>query len=140
MRPHCLWVASTRFFNSSLREMLAGTEIARPAPYLALIASATCWQGSALRDEITTLAPCSARRSAIALPMPREDPVMTATLPSRENKDISVSWRRTGRRQTRFSERRRYSLAVSLCSGAADASAANIPEFLKGENGHFLWG
>jgi hypothetical protein len=27
----------------------------------------------------------------MALPMPRDDPVMTATLPSRENSDISVS-------------------------------------------------
>src|SRR5512134_2847878 len=109
MRPHCWFVRSTRLFSSSLREMLAGTEIARPAPNLALIASATCWHGSALRDEITTLAPCSAKRSAMALPMPRDDPVMTATLPSSENSDIGVScaFGALGLRQTRFSEIRR---------------------------------
>ena len=64
--------------------------MARPAPCCALIAAATSSQGSALRDEITTLAPCSAMRSAIALPMPREEPVMTATLPSSENSDIAL--------------------------------------------------
>ena len=35
--------------------MLAGIEIARPAPCVALIAAATAAQASALRDEITTL-------------------------------------------------------------------------------------
>ena len=115
-----------------------------PAPCLALIAAATSWQGSALRDEITTLAPCSARRSAMALPMPRDEPVMTATLPSSENNDINVScdssealahWRL---RQTRFSESRLSGPALPLRTYRVQTREVNIPEFLKGENGHFL--
>ena len=69
--------------------MLAGTAMAVPAPCLAFSAAATSAQGSALRDEITTFAPCSAKRSAMALPMPRDEPVITATLPVRENKLMS---------------------------------------------------
>ena len=53
--------------------------MAVPGPCRALRSAATASQGSSLREEITTLAPCSAIRSAIALPMPREDPVMIAT-------------------------------------------------------------
>src|SRR3990167_5199882 len=64
--------------------MLAGTAIAAPG-CLALMAAATSSQGPALREEIVTLAPCSAMRSAMALPIPREDPVITATLPVRSN-------------------------------------------------------
>jgi hypothetical protein len=41
-----------------------------------------------LRDEITTLAPCSAMRWAMALPMPRELPVMIATLPARSKRVV----------------------------------------------------
>ena len=51
----------------------------------ALIAAATSSQGPALREEITTLAPWAAICSAMALPMPREEPVITATLPVRSN-------------------------------------------------------
>src|SRR5207253_3165415 len=56
-----------------------------------LIALATCSQTSALREEITTLAPCSAIRSAMARPMPRVEPVMTATLPFMSNKLMCLS-------------------------------------------------
>ncbi|MET4720599.1 hypothetical protein ABIF63_004705 [Bradyrhizobium japonicum] len=52
---------------------------------------ATWSQTSALREEITTLAPCSAMRSAIASPMPRVDPVMTATFPFMSNKVMFLS-------------------------------------------------
>jgi hypothetical protein len=38
--------------------------------------------------EMTTLGACSAMRSAMARPMPREEPVMMATLPASENKDM----------------------------------------------------
>jgi hypothetical protein len=39
-----------------------------------------------LREEITTAAPCAAIVSAIARPIPRDDPVTIATLPSKRNK------------------------------------------------------
>ena len=68
--------------------MLAGTEIAVPGTCLALIAAATASQASCLRLEITTFAPCTAISSAIALPMPREEPVMTTTLPVMSNRDM----------------------------------------------------
>ena len=57
-----------------------------PLPCLSLIAFATASQTSALREEITTLAPCSAMRSAMARPMPRVEPVMTATFPFISNR------------------------------------------------------
>jgi hypothetical protein len=49
--------------------MLAGQAMAAPG-CAALIAAATSSQGPALREEIATLAPCSASRSAMALPIP----------------------------------------------------------------------
>ena len=58
---------------------------------LSLIALATSSQASCLRDEITTLAPCSAMRSAMARPMPRDEPVMTATFPDISNKVMCLS-------------------------------------------------
>src|SRR5579871_23100 len=61
---------------------------ASPLPKRALISLATRSQASALRLEITTFAPCSAIRSAIALPMPLVDPVMRAILPLRSNRLI----------------------------------------------------
>src|SRR5579883_2032544 len=66
--------------------MLAGIESATSFPRLSLIAFATSSHAVCLREEITTLAPCSAIRSAIARPMPRDDPVMTATFPDISNK------------------------------------------------------
>jgi hypothetical protein len=57
-----------------------------PLPNLSLISLATWSQTSCLREEITTLAPCSAMRSAMARPMPRVEPVMTATFPFMSNK------------------------------------------------------
>jgi hypothetical protein len=58
-------------------------------PSVAQIAVATAARASGLRDEITTFAPASAMRSAIALPMPRAEPVITAVLPASENKDMA---------------------------------------------------
>jgi hypothetical protein len=49
--------------------------------------AATSSHACVLRLEITTLAPALAIASAIALPIPREDPVMSATLSLRENMD-----------------------------------------------------
>src|SRR5258707_362089 len=65
--------------------MLHAMEIAIPAPYLSLIALVTSSQAGSLREDTTTLAPCSAIRSAMARPMPRDEPVMTATLPFKSN-------------------------------------------------------
>ena len=86
MPPHCSRVFATRFSSCALSEMRAATAIASPP--LARIAAATSSHGSWLRDEITTLAPASAKASAIALPMPREDPVTIATFPVRSNRFI----------------------------------------------------
>src|SRR3954469_12424036 len=66
--------------------MLAAIATAVPLPNLSLIALVTESQTSCLREEITTLAPCSAIRSAMARPMPRDEPVMTATFPDISNR------------------------------------------------------
>src|ERR1051326_1872193 len=60
-------------------------------PPALVIPAATSSQGPALRLEITTLAPASAICSAIARPMPREDPVTIAVLPVRSNSSMSAS-------------------------------------------------
>ncbi len=70
--------------------MLAGTAMAAPG-CLALMAAATSSQGPGLREEIVTLAPCSAMRSAMALPMPRVEPVTMATLPVRSKSSMAQS-------------------------------------------------
>jgi hypothetical protein len=69
--------------------MLAGIAIA--CPPAARMPAATCSHGSALRLEITTLAPQAAMCSAIARPMPRLEPVMMATLPVKSNKRMLSS-------------------------------------------------
>src|SRR5579864_5974798 len=56
-----------------------------PAP---LISAATFSQLSCLRLETTTRAPWAAICTAMALPMPRLEPVMRATFPDRSNKDM----------------------------------------------------
>jgi hypothetical protein len=55
------------------------------SPPAFLMPSATSSQASALRLEITTFAPSFASNSAEERPMPRLEPVMTATLPVRSN-------------------------------------------------------
>src|SRR4051812_6079153 len=85
MRPHFASVVSTRCCNSSLRPILQGTAIASP-PAASIWATAVL-QASALRPEITTFAPCSARPLALARPRPRLEPVTMATLPWRSNKE-----------------------------------------------------
>ena len=65
---------------------MAGITTARPSPWRRLIPSATSWQAAALRELITTRAPCSASRSAMARPIPREEPVTTAARPLRSNR------------------------------------------------------
>src|SRR6266545_3804470 len=70
----------TSFSRSALAPMFALMAMARPGAE-ELIASATASQASCFRDDMTTDAPCAARVSAIALPMPRDAPVTTAPLP-----------------------------------------------------------
>src|SRR5579875_1934324 len=68
--------------------MLQG--ITQASPPRSAIARATASHASGLRLETTTRAPCWARRSAIARPMPRLDPVTTATLPVRSNSVLRI--------------------------------------------------
>ena len=75
-----------------------------------VMAFATSSQTCCLREEITTLAPCSAMRSAMARPMPREEPVMTATFPDISNKVMRFSPRLIG------SERRPFLFNLELSS------------------------
>ena len=79
MPPHLATVWSTRFCNSSLRAMWHGMTTVLPP--LSLIAAATASHASRLRLEITTVAPYSAMRVAIARPMPLVEPVTIATFP-----------------------------------------------------------
>src|ERR1700709_1206522 len=69
--------------TSALREILQGITWASP-PALRM-PSAAASQASPLRLEITTLAPSFASSSAEDRPMPRLEPVTTATLPVRSN-------------------------------------------------------
>src|SRR6266851_753660 len=69
--------------------MLHGTLMAVPPSFS--IAAATMAQASALRLETTTLAPACASVSAMARPMPRDDPVTIAVRPLRSNCFMSGS-------------------------------------------------
>src|SRR5437667_5014700 len=89
MRPKADIVPATNATRSSLDEMLAGRARARPAPWAVLMASAAASQAGPLREEITTLAPWVASASAIARPIPREDPVAIATLPRKLKSGMS---------------------------------------------------
>ena len=98
IRPKALLVSSTRCRSSSLDEMLAGIGFAASRPHARLMAAAVSAQASALRDEMMTVAPCSASRSAMARPMPREEPVTIATRPVRSNRLVKISSRWAARR------------------------------------------
>src|SRR5204863_167616 len=86
IRPHSWRVRATRFSSCAWSEMRAVTAIASP-PFC-LMPSATSSQGPWLRPDIVTLAPASANPSAIARPIPRDEPVTTATFPVRSNSFI----------------------------------------------------
>ena len=60
--------------------------MAAASPPAALMASATGPQLSRRRLETTTRAPASASVSAMARPIPLDDPVTTATRPRRSNR------------------------------------------------------
>src|SRR5579863_9103486 len=74
------------------------------SPPAFLMPSATSWQASALRLEITTLAPSLASSSAEERPMPRLEPVTTATLPVRSN-GVDFMSAFLGRHSTRHCDR-----------------------------------
>src|SRR5262245_66362966 len=81
--------------------MLQAIGTATGAPRAALMPAATWLQASALRLDTTTRAPCSASRSAIALPMPFVEPVTSATFPVRSKRVIAIlyqRWRQDGSR------------------------------------------
>src|SRR5215467_8644742 len=80
--------------------MLQAIGTASFAPRASLMAAATWLQASALRLDTTTRAPCSARRSAIALPMPLVEPVTSATFPVR-SKSVMRSCTRAVQRSVR---------------------------------------
>src|ERR1700722_17292693 len=71
--------------------MLAAIGFAASRPRARLMAAAVSAQASALRDEMMTVAPCSASRSAMARPMPREEPVTIATRPVKSNRLVKIS-------------------------------------------------
>ena len=75
-------VRSTRACSWSLWPMWHGMGSAAPGRSR-LMSSAAASHASGVRLDTTTRAPCSARRRAMARPMPRVDPVTTATLPVR---------------------------------------------------------
>src|SRR5580700_2966892 len=50
----------------------------------------TSSQASILRDEIITLAPARANSSAMARPMPRDEPVTSATFPERSKSPLTT--------------------------------------------------
>src|SRR5476649_2935328 len=83
IRPNSALVSATSASTWSLREMLQAMTLAMPP--LARMPAATGSHASALRLEITSLAPRPAMVSAIERPMPRLEPVTIATLPVRSN-------------------------------------------------------
>src|SRR6185437_1028845 len=75
---------------------------------------ATSSQASALREEITTLAPSFASSSAEERPMPRLEPVTTATCPVRSKGVDFMVW------SSALPEASRASLNTSFCAEGAD--------------------
>ena len=81
--PNPAFASATRRARSSFDEMVASTAMAPISP-------TTASQASRWRDDTTTRVPCWASRSAIARPVPRDDPATTATLPERSNSDTAL--------------------------------------------------
>jgi hypothetical protein len=79
--PNVAFANSVSALRSSLRVMLHAVATAAFRSSASLMEAATPSQASIFRLETMTFAPCWARRRAIASPMPREAPVMTADLP-----------------------------------------------------------
>ena len=83
-------VSSTRFCNAAVSPMCGddhSSEVRRIGAESALMLSATVWQASAFREEITTLAPWAARASAMA-PIPSrtgDDGVLSGQIKERSS-------------------------------------------------------
>src|SRR5579875_352528 len=84
--PKAACVRSISSWRCFAEPTLQATPIAFPPA--ARIAAATLSQASWWRLEITTAAPTLAIPSAIARPMPREEPVISAVFPVRSNKPL----------------------------------------------------
>src|SRR5260370_1378018 len=79
--------SSTRCWRSSGRPAWAAMPTARSGN-LVLMRAASSSRSACLRLDRTTVAPCSASASALALPMPRLAPGRRATRPSRSNREL----------------------------------------------------
>src|SRR5688572_20191120 len=88
MRPHLAMVLSTRACTSSLRDTLQGC--ASTSKPCFSNSARTASQASALRLYTTTLQPGSASSSAMDLPMPRVETVISATLPLKSNDELDM--------------------------------------------------
>src|SRR5579862_5382813 len=84
--PKATRVFTTSSSSCALSPTWQGIAIARPPVWR--IVAATSSQASALRLEITTRAPQLAMASAMARPMPRDEPVTTAVLSLRSKRRI----------------------------------------------------
>jgi hypothetical protein len=69
------------------------TRVAAASPPAFTISSAVCSACSRVLEHVTTEAPALASPSAIALPKPRPEPVMIATLPDKSNRAVPPSKR-----------------------------------------------
>src|SRR5512147_3074289 len=87
-RPHLATVLSYSACRSSLRDTLQGC--ASTSKPCFSNSARTASQASALRLDTATLQPARASSSAIDLPMPLVEPVMSATLPLRSNNDLDM--------------------------------------------------
>ena len=78
IRPNRALAAAT--FAGMVSNSATLNSSARASPPLALMSAATAWAASRFISARMTLAPCSARRRALASPMPRPPPVIIAAL------------------------------------------------------------
>src|SRR5215813_6317216 len=90
--------------------------------------AATSLHASVFRLDTTTLAPCSARRSAIALPMPFVEPVTSATFPVRSNSVIAILYQRCPGRWGSAARRRVPGDLDQVAVGVAAVDRRHRPE------------
>src|SRR5437763_8022450 len=99
-RPSLLIVSSASRLTSSSLELSAAIHSAlMPRPARCAWAFS---RSGALREEITTRAPCSPSASAICSPRPREPPVIRAFLPVRSNAFLMLPMVKSSRLWAKF--------------------------------------
>src|SRR3954469_14973665 len=108
--------------------MLQAIGTATFARRASLMPAATWLQASALRLETTPLAPCSASRSAIALPLPFLAPVMSATVPVRSKRAIAILYQRWPGRLGSAAGRRIPGDLEQVAVGVAAVDRCHRPE------------